>query len=1078
MGVRIGIDAGSKTIKVVVIDEQGAVLRSSYRRHLSNIGSTLSHVLSEMVEEEGDVCGPVAFTGSAGIALAEAFGVPHVQEVVAATDAVRALHPDADAFVELGGEDAKIVYLKDGLEQRMNTTCAGGTGGFIDIMAGMLGVRAADMNRLAAKARRTYLIASRCAVFAQTDVRPLLNSGADPSDVAASVLDAVVRQTLGGLACGRRLEGTIVFLGGPLEHIPALVDRFRAHLHLDESTGVKPRGAHLYAAYGSALGASTTGFAASLSSLAEASAMLQLPDDGLSRLGPLFEDEREIRDFKRRHSALRWPRAPLRECQGPLFAGFDAGSTTVKVAVLDVQGRLVHSECRPARGNSFSIASAMLARIWQKLPEGARIARSAATGYGEDLLKAGLGVDDGIVETIAHAQAAMWLRPDVSVVLDIGGQDMKALWIRDGRVVESVLNEACSSGCGAFLEGTSYALGSSPDVLAASALRARAPIDLGTRCTVFMTSRVRHAQKIGASLSDIGAGLAYSVVGNVLNRITALRRAWCLDGCMMVQGGAFRSDAVLRAFELRLGAEVVRPDVSHLMGAIGAALAARRHWDECAGADGGVAPVSRLLDADSLRSLAVKRFSMPCSGCDNSCLLSVVEFGNGRSAVSGNRCSRGVEVFCSARGSDSGARHAVGNAGAPNVVRLQQKLLMRVGAQGETDAAGVRIGLITALSGYESQAFWRAFFDQLGFCVVVPRVIGNDEPSSHALESIVSDGVCYAAKQANAELFELAAMEIDVAFMPRFARGSRCAVLCGYAETLSFGLSDVSCAGIPLMSPFLPSPHIIKNPLNSNDAKVLQKALGRFSCSGNVLDEDALRRAWDVAVAAQRAFEHKIEEASRRALLWLEGNRSRQGVILACRPYHVAPRVLHGIDEMLADLGIAVIPPLGARVLEEEAANGACAEGVDVGAKDEASWAGSKRLVRLAAAVAGHPRLQAVFLRSFGCTIDAVALDEARSIVEDAGKPFTVLEMDEIVDRVHVGIRLKTLAQTLSQEGSFRISKRREPSYARATALPVGERRTDTLTSWMNLSTQSILRLPEPRCPGMHASLHRLLQRV
>lgn len=1021
MGVRIGIDAGSKTIKVVILDDEGNVLRSAYRRHLANIGSTLSAVLRRMIEEEGDAHGAVAFTGSAGIALAQALGAPHIQEVVAVTDAVRAAHPQADGIIELGGEDAKIVYLSGGLEQRMNAVCAGGTGGFIDTMAGMLGVRASDMNRLASKARRTYPIASRCVVFAQTDVRPLINSGADPQDVAASVLDAVVRQTLGGLACGRPLKGTIVFLGGPLEHIPALVDRFRSELDLDESTGIKPRNAHLYTAWGAALAAITSGFTCSLSDLARACESLQLRDDDLPRLAPLFDDEREIRAFKRRHSTLKWPRARLERSAGPLFVGFDAGSTTVKVAILDERGSLVHSEYRPAKGDALTIASAMLARIWQTLPDGAFIARSAVTGYGEDLLIAGLRVDEGVVETIAHAEAAMRLHPDVSFVLDIGGQDMKALWLRDGRVVDSLLNEACSSGCGAFLEGTSYALGSTPDALAASALRAESPIDLGTRCTVFMTSRVRHAQKIGADLSDIGAGLAYSVVSNVFDRIIGPRRASCLGECVMVQGGAFRSDAVLRAFELRSGCEALRPDVSHLMGAIGAALVAQRRWCALPADSQGERPQSGLIDAASLRSLDPRRRSTTCSGCSNACLLSIVDFGDGRISVSGNRCARGTDAMkASERDSQGEGRSRIAQEGrirrAPDVVRLQQKLLMRIGNQDGEGSGSPRIGLVTALSGYESLPFWQAFFRALGFGVITaPRSVG-ETVDPRALESVVSESVCYTAKQANAQLFDLAGSNVDAAFMPRFERGSRCPVLCDYAGTLVAGGEGVSCAGVPLISPLLTSPHPVGGAPERRDVDALLDALGVFLPCGRSISEEDIRHAWRAGNDAQRTFEDAIVEGTSGVLRWLDGDVSRRAVVLACRPYHIAPEALHGVNETLSRLGIAVIPPLGARALVSCGDYGAIASTGDARAATDELWPGSKRLVRLAAAAASHPRVFAVFLRSFGCTMDAVALQDACAVMEGAGKPYAVLKVDDIVDRSHVGIRLRTFAETLSQD--------------------------------------------------------------
>lgn len=1031
MGYRIGIDAGSKTNKVVVIDERGEVVRWTYRRHLANIRSTLSHVLCEMVEDGGDACGSVAFTGSAGLALAQALGAPYVQEVVATTRAVRATLPEADAIIELGGEDAKVVYLTGALEQRMNATCAGGTGGFIDTLAGMLGVRASDMNRLASHAKRTYPIASRCAVFAQTDVRPLLNAGADPHDVAASVLDAVVQQTLGGLACGRPLRGTVVFLGGPLEHIPALVDRFRRALDLDEHAGIKPYLAHLYTARGAALSPETeSGLRTSLSALADAVSALDLPDDDLPRLAPLFDDARAIRMFRARHAALRWPRVSLARCSGPLFLGIDAGSTTVKFVLTDAQGRLAWSEYRPVRGDVLMMASAMLARVWQQLPKRCFIARAAVTGYGEALLRAGFGVDDGVVETVAHARAACALRPDVTFLLDIGGQDMKALWLRDGRVIDAVLNEACSSGCGAFLEGTAYALGSTPDVLASLALEASQPVDLGTKCTVFMTSRVRHAQKTGAALADLGAGLALSVVRNALYRIVGAHRAAQLGSCVMVQGGAFKSDAVLRAFELVSGREVLRPDVAHLMGALGAALVAADRWRagggsgagadaeplaEAAGEGEGAADRVRacvagqaaslrstLVGAEELRRLVPTRVQRTCTGCGNACVLTVVDFGNGRSSVSGNRCARGA-------GADArrGRR-------PPNVVKLQQGLIARLRTTAG-GARGLRVGLMTAMAGFESLSFFHTFFRALGFAVVVPAGVPCGDDAA-AWESIPSESVCHPAKQAHFRLLELVRSGADVVFVPRYRRGSRCTVMCSYADVLADALETMredgeASAGVRLVSPLLASVRIDVLAQSAEDRAALRTCAEELCGGVGTLTDEAFSRAFDAALRAQQAFEETVGRATRHALAWVEADPRRRGAVLACRPYHVDPAVLHGIDEELTRLGYAVLAPLGLYVAGSavgESARSAAAA---------ASWGPAKRLVRLAAQAAAHSQLDAVILRSFGCTMDAVAIGEARAVLEAARKHATVLKIDDIVDTAHIGIRLRTLAEANAVSG-------------------------------------------------------------
>lgn len=692
----IGIDIGSKTIKVVVLDGEGAVVHSVYRRHRADVASTLAGALHELTWRFGDIEGTVGVTGSAGIGISGLLGLPFVQEVVATTTAVRRECPQADAIVELGGEDAKLVYLTRGLEQRMNATCAGGTGGFIDTVAFMLGLKTAELSKLALGANRVYPIASRCAVFAQTDIRPLLNAGARAADIAASALEAVVRQTLGGLACGRPIEGTVVFLGGPLEHIPELVRRFRSALGLTAREGIKPLDAHLFTARGAALhGAEAFGERGdadvSLVALEERLARLASFADDFPRLPRLFASEGELAAFRRRHASCTMPRTRLFDCEGPLYLGLDAGSTAVKLAVLDEAGRLAYADCRPPGGEVLETAIAMLRDFHAVVPRAvdgtpyAYVAHATACGYGEDLIRAGLGFDSGVVETLAHVRAARSFSPDLTFLLDIGGQDMKAVWVRDGQVLNAVLNEACSSGCGSFVEGTAHSLRSTPEEFSEKALLAESPVDLGTKCTVFMSSRVRHAQKSGVAVEDIAAGIACSVVRNALFRIIGLDRLDSLGDCVVVQGGTFMSDAVLRAFELVSGKEVVRLDTAHLMGAIGAALTARERA-HAAAREGACAVRSGLASRKELDRLFPARSSRRCGGCGNGCLLSVVDFGGGRQFVSGNRCDRAHGIVEARRGSS-----ARGGRRPPNAVALERKLLAKFsGSEGSGPRAPAR----------------------------------------------------------------------------------------------------------------------------------------------------------------------------------------------------------------------------------------------------------------------------------------------------------------------------------------------------------------------------------------------------
>lgn len=743
MTYRIGIDAGSKTIKVVVLNEDGTVERTAYRRHRADIKTTLAEVAHDLVWRYGDVSGFVAVTGSAGIELAEMLGVPFVQEVVATTYAVQTEIPEADAIIELGGEDAKIVYLTGGLEQRMNATCAGGTGGFIDTIAFMLGVSSKEMSSLAMGATRTYPIASRCAVFAQTDVRPLLNAGAKKSDIAASALDAVVRQTLGGLACGRPIAGTTVFLGGPLEHIPSLVHRFRRALDLDHRTGIKPTDAHLFTAKGAALLSDDAARLdapvahLALSGLEETLGTTRKARKELPHLPPLFAGDADYEAFRERHATCKAPRKRFGDAEETVYLGIDAGSTAVKLALVDEEGSLLHSDYQPVAGNVLATATEMLLDLYRAMPREydgtplCTIAHATVTGYGESLLMAAFGIDSGVVETTAHLRAARNLCPDADFVLDIGGQDMKALWIEDGAITRAVLNEACSSGCGSFIEGSAHSLRSTPHAFAQLALKAAAPVDLGTKCTVFMMSRVRHAQKIGAPASDIAAGIAYSVVNNALFKVIGLDSLDTLGNTAVVQGGAFLSDAVLRAFELVSGKRVVRPDIAHLMGAYGAALVARSRAEGAA---------SSLLDGAALAALRPRYRAEPCPGCANACSLSIVTFedepdpkrrapapgkrpqrsltdrrrpAGDRSFVDGNRCERAYAFFENASGrigSQIASRRK-----APNTVALEQGLLDRYASTPPDRSASprrsVKVGLPCALNEYETLPFgirsWR-----------------------------------------------------------------------------------------------------------------------------------------------------------------------------------------------------------------------------------------------------------------------------------------------------------------------------------------------------------------------------------
>lgn len=1105
MGYRIGIDAGSKTIKIVAIDDAGKLLFCFYRRHRANIKDTLTALLNRARQRHWDVSGSVCVTGSAGMQIASDLGIPFVQEVEAATAAVRALVPQANAFVELGGEDAKIVYLDGRLEQRMNATCAGGTGAFIDTIARMLGMSPRELSEAAAQATALYPIASRCAVFAQTDVRPLLASGAQKADVAASVLQAVVDQTVAGLACGRPLEGTVAFLGGPCEFLPSLVARFRATLGLDERTGVKPDNAQFYPALGAALsaGAGAGGAQAGprtateaeaepgawrLSELAQAMKARWCRRDELDALAPLFASDDEHHAFAARHAAVRAPRfaaeAALATSRNPglqeridhlsvafarggdlsvpggkaarlsawegkrLFLGIDAGSTAVKMALVDEDGALVGSASETLSGNVLATATRLFERVYSGLPRqrggdlAVPIEHACATGYGEGLLTCALALDSSVVETVAHLTAARHLVPDVDFILDIGGQDMKALWVRDGRIERVVINEACSSGCGSLIEGFAHSFGESPLSFARLAERAERPVDLGIRCTVFMTSRVRHAQKLGTPVADIAAGLSYSVVKNALFKVIGVRDGSELGRRIVVEGGTFKSDAVLRAFELVSGREVARPDIAEVMGAYGAALVARDRANaarKAAGAAGtgdagaaGHQTVSSLIPLSAARRLSPKTATASCPGCGNACVLSVSEFAEGggagrRACVSGNRCARGERL---ALGQLAGAGgHGERRATRPsNVFKLEQRLLERCAAAPAGTARRGRkaIGLPGALGLHAARPFWTAFLASLGFAVVAPGV-ADAKARRDGLASIPSESVCHPAKLYHLEAADLAARGVDALFMPSFSRSGSapdtsggpkpplaCPVNAAAARTVAENLAALQAgAG---------SPQVLQPRLSSDDpAAIAHSAADRAALSRAFgVPDAAIARALGAGLAAQGAHLRLLAQAVGRALGWMERTEGR-GILLAARPYHNDARASHGIDDAVAELGYAVLSAEAVDAYRAERGakdegTGAAAQGGEAdGGADASRWQPVRALEEAVRFAAATPRLDAVHLASFGCGIDAMESWRLRRILEAAGKPYTKLTIDEMVDLAHVRIRLRTLDAALRE---------------------------------------------------------------
>ena len=966
----VGIDLGSTTAKLVLV-EQGRVTWCRYERHLSKVREAVLLLLEQLKDRLGERPFRAALSGSAGLGLSQQAGLPFVQEVFATSRAVSELAPDTDVVIELGGEDAKVLFLTGGADQRMNGTCAGGTGAFIDQMATLLGVTVEQLDRLSLSHRQIYPIASRCGVFAKSDIQPLLNQGARKEDLAASIYQAVVNQTITGLAQGRPISGRVMFLGGPLYYCQGLRERFVQTLGLSPQDALFPEYSRFAVAIGAALCAQgerelfTCDTLTSL--LQEAAGTAETP-----RLAPLFDSREEYDEFCARHARACLPRA-AQGYRGDAYLGIDCGSTTTKLALLTPQGELLYSDYQSNHGSPIEVVRGQLEDIYRTFGDRVRICGSAATGYGEQLIRDAFHVGCGLVETMAHLLSAQFFCPEVDFILDIGGQDIKCFTIRDGAIDGISLNEACSSGCGSFLETFATSMGLSVADFAREGLFARAPVDLGSRCTVFMNSSVKQAQKEGASLADISAGLSISVVKNALYKVIRAGSPPVLGRHVVAQGGTFLNDAVLRAFERELGQPVLRPDVAGLMGAVGAALYALRH------------PCDTLLDAQALGGFSYQASSTQCKGCANRCALTVIRFADGRRSISGNRCER-----------------ALGQSSSqplPNLYAFKRERLLRLKPQ--EGRRGV-IGIPLALGAWELAPLWHALFSQLGFSVVL------SPPSTRATyekgqSSIPSDTVCYPAKLMHGHIEELLEQKPDFIFCPCLTynfeeKGSdnhyNCPVVAYYPELLHGNM------------PHLRQTTFLYPYLNLNSRHQLARELrAMFLRCGISLPGALMHRAVERGFEAYRAFQEELAREGEKALSFAR-ETGRRVMILAGRPYHADPEISHGIDELAASLGFVVVsedsvfhlaPPQPVAVLNQ--------------------WTYHARLYRAAAFAAATPGVELVQLVSFGCGIDAITTDEVRSILTAGGKIYTGIKIDEITNLGAVRIRLRSLLAALEERG-------------------------------------------------------------
>ncbi len=978
----LGIDIGSTTAKVVLV-EDGKIIYENYQRHFSQVRQKTLELLEEASFRAGERPFTAAISGSAGLGLAESAGVPFVQEVFATGEVVRRLEPDASAVVELGGEDAKIIFFDGGIDERMNGSCAGGTGAFIDQMATLLNVTTDQLDELSLESTRLYPIASRCGVFAKTDIQPLLNQGAKHADVAASIYQAVVNQTIAGLAQGRRIAGKVLFLGGPLYYCKGLRRRFQETLKLSDEQAVFPAYGRFAVAMGAALYAQESGGVFTMPELRKKIENSSSVRDAANLLPPLFAGEADYAAFRARHAAATVPEGDLAAYSGDAWLGIDCGSTTTKAVLLGADRELLYTYYSSNRGNPVEIVREQLEKIYALCGSRVAIRGSAVTGYGEELIRAAFGVDKGVVETIAHYTAAKHFCPQVDFILDIGGQDIKCFKIKSGAIDSIMLNEACSSGCGSFIETFAKSMGYEVADFAEKGLHARAPVNLGSRCTVFMNSSVKQSQKDGASVEDISAGLSVSVVKNAIYKVIRAASADELGDHVVVQGGTFYNDAVLRAFEQELGKEVIRPAIAGLMGAYGAALYAMETV---------TAPHSNLITPSGLSGFAHTAKAAACQGCANHCRLTVNSFGDGKKFISGNQCQKGLGL--------SGAEEV------PNLYAWKRDALTALrpetGAGWAPDTGRGTIGLPLALGMYELLPLWHAFFTHLGFRVEVSG-LSTRRIYEKGQFSIPSDTACYPAKIMHGHMEVLLEKGVDAVFYPcltynvdeRAADNHyNCPVVAYYAELLRGNMDDL--ARTRFLYPFL----------NINNRRELTREL--FACLSPVfpsVTKKEVRRAVDAAFAAYEAHMLSVRRQGEEAVAWARANGKRI-MILAGRPYHIDPEIGHGIDKLAASLGFVVVS-------EDSVCH--LADPVPVHVLNQ--WTYHARLYRAARYACEHPDVQLVQLVSFGCGVDAITTDEVRRILEESGKLYTQIKIDEITNLGAVKIRLRSLIGALEEKG-------------------------------------------------------------
>lgn len=992
--LHVGVDVGSTTVKIVVLNENLEVLFEDYKRHYSDTKNTICTVLEDLINKYPEYNYTIALTGSGAMSAANFLNLPFIQEVVSCKRSVEKYIPQTDVVIELGGEDAKIIYFDKFIEQRMNGTCAGGTGAFIDQMASLLHTDASGLNELAKNYQTIYPIASRCGVFAKTDVQPLLNEGAAKEDIAASIFQAVVNQTISGLACGRPIRGNVAFLGGPLNYLSELRNRFIETLNLKEEQIIVPPEAHLFVAKGAALDSLSTSAISPQVLNSKIEVLKKSVDKSSTSLAPLFSINADYEDFKIRHSKDTVKKEDLASYKGDCYIGIDAGSTTTKLVLIDKNGNLLFSLYGSNEGNPLNSVMKMLKELYSQLPEGAVIRYSGVTGYGEKLIQTALKVDLNEIETIAHYTAAKEFMPNVTSIVDIGGQDMKYIKIKNGTIDNIMLNEACSSGCGSFIETFAKSLNLSISEFVNSALEARNPVDLGSRCTVFMNSKIKQAQKEGFTVGDISAGLSYSVIKNAIQKVMKIRDMKTLGEHIVVQGGTFYNDAVLRAFELLVGKNVVRPDIAGLMGAYGVALLAKQQYE----ANMDMEYHSSILKDNELDNLEIQTSHVRCGRCENHCLLTINKFSDGTKCITGNRCEKGEGIVNSSKE-------------LPNLVKYKYERTFDYIPLDATEAKRGTIGIPRVLNMYEDYPFWFTFLTNLGFRVIVSEK-SNRKTYEKGIESMPSESVCFPAKLSHGHIISLINSGITTIFYPCIPYSRKefkdsnnhynCPIVTSYPEVLKNNVEELKTKSINFLNPFLPF-----------EAKKLADTildLPEFK-NYNFTKKELLHAAKEAEKEYQN-YKNDIRKKGEETINYLNENNLK-GIVLAGRPYHMDPEVNHGIDTLITSLGLSV--------LTEDSVCHLTQERKPLRAVDQ--WTYHSRLYNAADFVGRTDNLELVQLNSFGCGVDAVTTDQVEEILTSYGKMYTLIKIDEINNLGAVRIRIRSLLASMNKRLNAKLEK-------------------------------------------------------